>query len=205
MSALSGIVLAGGAGRRLGADKPLVRLAGRTLLEWVAGAISPVCDEVVIAAGSGPRPGWPRTIARAVPDLTPGLGPLGGLQAGLREMQPERALVVACDMPFLEGELLRHMSALPLDGDAIIPVWQGRPQPLLAIYSRRCLPAIDAVLADGPASLATLLARVQVQLLPESELARFSGAARSFFSINTNLELELAAQLLRGAAEAALT
>ena len=101
MTAVSGIVLAGGEGKRLGADKALLDFGGRSLLEITIDRLREVTADIVIACGQGTRPGWPDIAAQTVLDRSKGRGPLAGLDAGLRAIRNDSAVVVACDMPFL--------------------------------------------------------------------------------------------------------
>ncbi len=140
----SGAVLAGGRSRRLGLDKTTlpwppppargegpaapevpgaagaVGAVGATLLERTAGTLAALCDEVLVAGYRGARPLPPRL--RAVPDLFPEAGSLGGIYSALQAAAHDVMLAVATDMPFLSLPLLRWMLAQPRDYDVLLPV-----------------------------------------------------------------------------------
>ena len=161
---IAGIVLAGGASRRMGRDKATLRMptGGRpgseTLLEAAARHLTEAgATRVVIATGTpgrlGPLP-WPE-----VGDGPhAGQGPLAGLAAALQALADDRstevALVLAVDLPFAEPRLLRWLAhELVVTGvPGLIPLdaVDGRPQPLHAAYRPGQVgPALRATLADS--------------------------------------------------------
>jgi molybdopterin-guanine dinucleotide biosynthesis protein A len=195
MEPLDGIVLAGGQSRRLGVDKALLSLGGAPLLQTVVQRVSEVCPRVIVAVD---RPGRYRRLrlpARFVADASPGLGPLSGLQSGLRACSMEYALVVACDLPFLNVELLRYMAGLPRSYQALVPRSAGRDHPLHAVYARSCLPEVDALLAAGGGSMQQLLDRLDVRRLDERDLQRIDPDGLSLLNLNEEADLERARSL----------
>jgi len=195
MEPLDGIVLAGGQSRRLGADKALLSLGGAPLLQTVVQRVSEVCPRVIVAVD---RPGRYRRLrlpARFVADASPGLGPLSGLQSGLRACSMEYALVVACDLPFLNVELLRYMAGLPRSYQALVPRSAGRDHPLHAVYARSCLPEVDALLAAGGGSMQQLLDRLDVRRLDERDLHQIDPNGLSLLNLNEEADLERARSL----------
>ncbi|MDP2673612.1 MAG: molybdenum cofactor guanylyltransferase [Dehalococcoidia bacterium] len=195
MEPLDGIVLAGGQSRRLGVDKALLSLGGAPLLQTVVQRVSQVCRRVIVAVD---RPGRYRRLgllARFVADASPGLGPLAGLQSGLRACSSEYALVVACDLPFLNVELLRYMAGLPRSYQALVPRSAGRDHPLHAVYALSCLPEVDALLATGGGSMQQLLARLDVRRLDDSDLHQIDPDGLSLLNLNDESDLERARSL----------
>jgi len=207
---LTGLILAGGQSRRLGRDKALIRLdpAGPTLIERVAVVLASLCQEVLLVGGDPARYaflGLPH-----VPDVYPGAGSLGGIYAGLAAAHHDYALVVACDMPFLNPALLRYMAELPRDYDVLTPRWAreagGRgvlytprnelaAQTLHAIYGRGCLPPMRALLEAGERRIIAFFPQVRVRYVEPDEVARFDPAGRSFFNVNTPAQLRQAERL----------
>ena len=195
MDPLDGIVLAGGQSRRLGIDKALLSLGGAPLLQTVVQRVSQVCRRVIVAVDS---PGRYRRLglpARFVADASPGRGPLAGLQSGLQACSTSHALVVACDLPFLNVELLRYMAGLPRSYQALVPRAGGRDHPLHAVYARSCLPEVDALLAAGGGSMKQLLDGLDVRRLEERDLNRFDPNGLSLLNLNDESDLERARSL----------
>jgi molybdopterin-guanine dinucleotide biosynthesis protein A len=173
----SAVLLAGGRSRRLGRDKPLVEIGGRTILERTLEATAAVEDivlsvrdaaphlAVLVRAGwrlSGPETGDDRAFRellrgtrrlRVVPDPTPDLGPVAGLAAGLAAARGDRAVVLAADLPFVTASLVERLfDALDRTPacDAVVPSIDGREQPLLAAYRTRVTAAAASRLAAVP-------------------------------------------------------
>lgn len=194
---LDGIVLAGGRSRRLGRDKATLTFGGRLLLEIVVERLGRVCREVVVACGEEGRQVCRRSTVRSVADAFPGQGPLAGIEAGFRAVQGEYALVVSCDLPFLNPRLLAYMGGLPRQYQALVPWFGGRLHPLHAIYSRSCHGAVRALLEAGHNSLADLLAELHVCMVPEEEVRRFDPEGLSMFNLNDADDLAKARALWR--------
>jgi molybdopterin-guanine dinucleotide biosynthesis protein A len=192
MKPLDGVVLAGGSSRRLGLDKALLRFGDAPLLQIVVDRITQVCDHVVVAVDRPERYQELRLSANLVADASPGLGPISGLQSGLQASDAEHILVVACDLPFLNVELLRFMADMPRSYQALVPRSEGRWQPLCAIYARSCLKVVDAMVSAGGGSIHQLLERLDVQQLDEEEMRRLDPQRLSFLNLNERSDLESA-------------
>jgi molybdopterin-guanine dinucleotide biosynthesis protein A len=183
--ATSAIVLAGGQGRRIGAEKHLLEIGGRSLMEIAVARVSVVSDDVIVVASPTDSASTQIGGARVISDVVPGKGPLSGLHAGLRVAKFDRALLVACDMPFLSESLLHHLVETATDADAVVPQIADDLEPLLAVYSRACLPVVEGLLSRESASMRDLLEDVRVHLVPEEEVRRFDREGCSWFNINT--------------------
>jgi len=145
MKAVTGYVLAGGRSSRMGQDKALLRLHGRTLIERAIDKLRMVADGVCIL---GDRQNL-REYAEVVPDLRESCGPLGGAEAALANAGTEWVLLMAVDMPFVPAGLLRWM-VNALDGRPDVRVMMfsagGRPQPALALLHKDLTGSIVAAL-----------------------------------------------------------
>src|SRR4051794_6346321 len=110
MSAVSGIVLAGGQGRRMGGvDKGLQPLRGKPMVEWVLERLSPQVGEIIINANQNAAT-YARFGHRVVGDEVSGFaGPLAGLHAGLKASRHAMAVTVPCDSPFLPADLVARL------------------------------------------------------------------------------------------------
>jgi molybdopterin-guanine dinucleotide biosynthesis protein A len=207
-SGVSGVILAGGRSRRLGIDKTTMpwppgdgargRAAVRagTLLQATGAKLAQVCDEVLVVAYRGRRP----VPYRVVPDLYADSGSLGGLYSGLSAAAGDYALAVATDMPFLNVALLRWMLDQARDYDVLVPVREG-PEPLHALYSKRCLGPMRRRIEAGQLKMTGLFEDVSVRYVDRATLDRLDPEGLSFFNINTPADLERARQALRRAAE----
>ncbi len=194
---LDGVVLAGGRSRRLAVDKALLRFGGVPLLQIVADRVAEVCDEVVVAVDQPDRYQGMGLPARLVADLAPGLGPLSGLQSGLRACGTDHVLVVACDLPFLNVKLLRHMADQPRSYQALVPWFDERWHPLHSIYARSCLQAVDSMVARGGGSMRDLLSRLDVRRLGGEELRRLDRDGLSLLNLNRREDVARARAIWR--------
>ncbi len=206
------IILAGGRSARMGHDKRRLRLwgpQGPTLLAHTVALAALVCVEVIVVLNDPQA--WPDLPARLVPDAYPGAGPLGGLASGLAALAEDRALLLACDLPLLQLDLLQAMLAEPLDGDALVPrqlaaqaqAQDGSPhgqdvEPLLAIYRQTCLPTITACLAHDERRMGAALRQLAVRYLDPAWWMRFDADGRSFLNLNRPADLARATQLTFG-------
>ena len=198
-SAASGIVLAGGMGRRLGRDKTVEPFDGEPLIIRVIGRLARVAPRTVVVVNDAERASSlpvPKSV-KVVKDLYPDGGSLGGIFTGLSAVDEEWGIVVACDMPFLNIELLGHMLGAREGFDAVVPVLAGRPEPTHAVYSKICLPYIERRLKNDDLKIAGFFDEVRVRFIPEDEVDRLDPDHLSFFNINTPEDLDRALSLAK--------
>ena len=194
---VSGIVLAGGQSRRLGRDKAVELLGGkpmiRRVLERVAGLTS---ENIVVVADEARGNALPLLEdTRVAVDVHPGMGSLGGIFSGLAAAGNEWAIVAACDMPFLNADLLGYLLSLREGADVVAPVVAGRPEPTHALYSRECLPFIEERLRAEELKITGFYGRVRVCYVEERDILRFDPELLSFFNVNSPQDLERALAL----------
>lgn len=194
-TAYDAVVLAGGAARRLGgADKPAVRVGGRTLLDRVLTACEGARSTVVVGAR---RPtGRPVVWAREEP---PGGGPLAALDAGVRHCEAETVLVLSADLPFLDAATVRRLLAALAAGaegaeGALLSDAGGRDQPLVGAYRAEPLRREIALLATEHGSLSGLPLRL---LTRELDLARVAADSLASFDCDTWEDISTARARIR--------
>ena len=195
---ISGIVLAGGMSRRLGRNKAVEHVGRMPLLSRVIDRLSQVTDQTVVVVADAEQASElpiPHS-ATIAPDVYPGAGSLGGIFTGLSAAAEEWGIVVACDMPFLNLDLLRHMLSLRDGYDAVVPVIDGRPEPTHAAYSTACLPHIERRLQANDLKIARFFDQVRVNYLSQSEVEERDPERLSFFNVNTQEDLDRALSLV---------
>lgn len=180
---VTGVILAGGSSRRMGRPKALLPFEGGALIEAVYRRMAGLFrDVVVVADDHGPLDFLP---CPKVPDLYRGRGSLAGIHAGLRAARTEHVFVAACDMPLLDGDLVRHLASLREGYDAVVPESDAGPEPLCAVYGKGALAAVEEALGADRRRIADLLPRIRTRTVPREEVARFDPGYRSFRNINT--------------------
>ncbi len=197
---VASIVLVGGKSLRLGKDKVFETIDGENLLQRVVTRLAPLTDRVILVAAPGqPIPPLPSHLKTSkVVDIYPGKGSLGGIYTGLSASDCSHNLVVACDMPFLNLSLLRHLIRLCPRFDAVVPRMTKLLEPLHAVYSKSCLAAIEALLQQNNLRITDLFNQIRVRYVEEDEIDRFDPERLSFFNINTAADLERARALAGG-------
>lgn len=189
---IEGFILAGGASSRMGSDKSLLRLEGRTFVETAAGALRAVTSRVSVVSSRHEAETHGLPLVR---DLHSNLGALGGLHAALASCRAEWAAILACDLPFVTGELFELLASMSDDRpDAIVPIQEdGRVQPLSALYRARvCLEQVEEMLHTNELRPRLLLSRVRARRVAFEELRGLEGSNRLFLNVNTHEDYALA-------------
>ena len=182
-----GVVLAGGASRRMGRDKATLAVGGETLVWSAARRLTAICPRVVLAdAGRKLLPDVP-----SVPD-GPGRGPAAGLLGAAAAFPGHPLLVLACDLPRVPVALLAEIAhpALPTGTDWTVPRWDRGLEPLCALWGPRALAALAERVSRGLFALHGVEAEgLAVRYLEEADLAAFGRPAEIFFNVNSPLDL----------------
>lgn len=168
----AGFILVGGGSTRMGTDKALLPYDGGTLAGHVASVVGEAVGPPQLV---GPPDRYGHLGFPVIPDAVAGLGPLGGILTALRASSADWNLVVACDMPALRPDFLRSLAdaAEEAGGDCLIPVSPSGPEPLCAVYHRRCLPSIELAAREGRRKITDALAGLRIVHWPVSEAGWF--------------------------------
>ena len=193
--AATGVILAGGFGSRLGGvDKSALDIAGRPVIERVISALSAIATSLIVVANDDRFVRDPRLAV--IRDPEPHAGVLPALHAALSATATPLAVVVACDMPFLHDGLLDRLVQLAANADAVVPVVDGRPEPMHAVYrAMPCAVAIAAALVRQQRRMIAFLDDVRTVKVEEDALRHYDPELRSFFNVNTAEDLETARAL----------
>lgn len=178
----------GGASSRMGTDKALLELNGRNFVERICAALESVSGQICLVGRSEKISAL--AALPTVPDIHVEWGALGGLHTAVATCRAEWAAVVACDLPFITGELFVRLASLRKNFDAIVPVQaDGRLQPLCALYRAAvCRERAEELIATGERRPRALLERVQTRRVAFDELSDLRQATQFFMNINTPQE-----------------
>ncbi len=199
IDSISGVVLAGGYSTRFGeADKAVAELAGKPMIGHVVDRLATLTDDVVVNCREEQVDRIREALAGCDPDIqfatdpVPDLGPLAGIRRGLEAVDREYAAVVACDMPFVDPDLLAYLAdrARGHDG-AVVQLEEGWYQTTQAVYRADAMAdACGAALDSDDNRVVAALDRIDVVTVAESELESVDVA--TFESIDTQEALAAA-------------
>jgi molybdopterin-guanine dinucleotide biosynthesis protein A len=184
MNPVSGIVLAGGLGRRMGGvDKGLQPLHGTPLVEHVLARLSPQVDEIIINANQNAET-YGRFGHRVVADDIAGFaGPLAGLHAGLKAAAHPLVVTVPCDSPFLPADLVLRLKNELKENDLAVAKTGDQAHPVFALVRKSVLPNLEAFLQKGGRKIDAWYAALKFVEV------RFDDQPDAFRNINTREEL----------------
>lgn len=138
-----------------------------------------------------------RCRGNVIVDIYPGKAALGGIYTGLSSANTAYSVVVGCDMPFLNSDLLQYQIALSGDFDVVALRINGKVEPLHAIYSKSCLPFIERLLRGRALAISQLFNMVKTRHVDEEEVKRYDPEYLSIFNVNTKDDLRRARVLIR--------
>lgn len=186
-------ILAGGSSKRMGRDKALLKIGGLTIIERIICVISPIFKELIIVAKATEKLHYPGI--KVVKDLNDFQNPIVGIYTALKAAKFSRCFVFACDMPFLNPELIRYMVSIHTGCDIIIPQDTSGEHPLHSIYSKRCLAAIKSRIHQKDFKVGDVLKLFKVRRLTNRILLELDPEQTALFNINTLPELILARRI----------
>ncbi len=189
-------IIAGGQSRRMGRDKAFVELGGKPLIEHVIQRSADLGQAETIIITNNPAQ-YQHLGLPMYRDVLPDKGSLGGIYTALITAKRPNTLVLACDMPFVNADLLRFMiSQIDDDTDIVVPRVDGYPQGLHAIYKKTCIKPIAEGLAADRLKIIRFYDQMRVRYLDESDYATFDADGCCFTNLNTPAELADAERLL---------
>ncbi|GFO56708.1 hypothetical protein GMSM_37150 [Geomonas sp. Red276] len=180
---VTAVILAGGQSRRMGRNKAVLPYGGVPLIERIYRQVNELCADTVVVTNTPEL--YPFLPCPKVKDLYPGMGPLAGIHAALTHSRTRYILTVACDMPWISPALFRALAREARGWDVVIPEGDHGMEPLHALYSRDCLPAIEAMLQQERRRVVSFFDQVRVKVFPMEQTARHDPSLRAFRNINT--------------------
>lgn len=198
MPEVDGFVLAGGASSRMGESKAHLKLGGKTFVERAALSLSAIKPRRIFLVGNFTNENKAADI-EILPDIfkSDSRASIIGLHTALFHAETEWIAVLACDLPFASGELLKRLSEFVQDEfEAIVPLQKDeRAQPLCALYRKTCLAKVEAALASNEWSLKKLLEKFETRFVRFDEIRDLPNAENFFFNVNTPEDFARAEQI----------
>jgi molybdopterin-guanine dinucleotide biosynthesis protein A len=195
MHEISVVIQAGGKSSRMGKDKAFLPFHGTSLIQYVLQQVEGIGNEIIIISN---QPDDHNEFNLPVfEDIFPGTGPLGGLYTAIYYARYEYCWVFACDMPFINRDLMRHMEGIAPLYDAVVPKLEisEYTEPFRAIYKKSCLPAIHEVLSSNKRRVTDFFYLVNVHFLEWKDIKRYDPQGKSFININTRDDLHEAERI----------
>lgn len=187
------VIQAGGQSSRMGVDKGLVELCGRTMIENIIERLQLFADEMLITSNQPRKYG--KFGIRVFPDVYKDYGALAGLHTALSYASNELVFVIACDLPFVNRNLFKFMKNIfeAKSVDVVIPRTENGFEPFYAFYRKStCLPLVTEAIKSEKKRLISWHENAIVHPVYETELRTFDPTLNSFLNINTPEELVLA-------------
>lgn len=185
---ITGVILAGGKSSRFGSNKAMAQFKGVRLIERVTGLLGSIFRRLIIITNTPLEYSYLKI--PLFQDLVKGLGPVGGIYTGLDAIETDWAFFCACDMPFLNKGLVRYISGIKNGYDAVVPKVDWKIEPLHALYSKRCLPALKKLIHDKEYQTIKSFNDINVKFVEEDEIINFDPLLKTFLNVNRQDELE---------------
>jgi len=199
------IILAGGSSTRFGQDKGLLQLAGKPLIKHVLDKALDMADETIVVVSSKTQTEEYAKLlgntAKVIIDADMPEGPLRGAVAGFNWAHGKYSLLLPCDTPFVSNQILQLLLDLCINKNAVVPRWpNGFIEPLQAAYhTKTALEAAKNALEVGRSGLKGMVETLKnVRYVSTIVLKQFDPELKTFFNVNTPLDIRKADFVLRG-------
>jgi molybdenum cofactor guanylyltransferase len=159
MKTIPHIILAGGKSSRMGSDKASLPFAETTVLNYLIEAVKKSNHPYVVVSS---LPEHDLIAESIIGDVLPDSGPLSGILSGMTYFSSDWVVVLSCDMPFYEAQLIEEMSNSTQGYDAVIPVHANKSYYLYGLYSAKCRSVIEEQMNKGELAVKKLLEKLKV-------------------------------------------
>jgi molybdopterin-guanine dinucleotide biosynthesis protein A len=200
----SAVVLAGGVSSRFGQDKGILKLADKPLIKYVVDAVSPVVEEIIVVTNSQDKVARYAEVlgeeVRFAIDRCESKGPLIGALTGFESARGKYALLLPFDTPFVSRKVALLLFELCLNKSAVVPRWPNEQiEPLHAVYqTKAALEAAKVAVSEGKLNVRAMIEKMRgVRYVSTLVIQQLDPGLRTFFNINTPLDLKRAMAMVR--------
>jgi len=179
----AGVILAGGENTRMPVLKAFIKVGNRTIIERSLNTYRHLFSETAIVTNQPEL--YSHLGMRMLGDVYDIRGPMSGIFTSLINSSEPWIFVSACDMPFLNKDLITYMASRRRGYEAVVPFHNGRPEPLHAYYSTRLANSMEKVLLSEKRALKDFLRSKKVKYLPVREMRKFDPEDKSMINLNT--------------------
>ncbi len=138
------IILAGGKSLRMGTNKLLLKINRETIIERVTNICRANFAETIIITNSTQE--YKFLNVKMFTDVYKNFGPLSGIHSGLINTKTKSNFIISADMPFITGEIIKHLFKVKSEKEIVLPSSGNKVQPLCGIYSKSCIPIAEKLL-----------------------------------------------------------
>ncbi len=190
----SAIILAGGSGIRMGGEpKSGLTLGNDTFLNRNIRIAEKICSEIMLSvAGEDMLNSLDYTVGNlpvsVVFDESKGHGPLMGILSALKESRFEVNFITTVDSPFVSIPFVEYLIQGLGEYDAHVPMWNGYPEPLFAVYRKSCIPSIQESILNNRRKIISFYDKISVKYADSEIVKRYDPEGSSFTNINTQEE-----------------
>lgn len=181
---ITGIILCGGRNKRMnGQNKAFLEIEGKTFLDLISSKFKELGIESIIISNEPEL--FQKSGIKVYKDIIKKSTPLSGIHSGLSNIETDFGFVAACDMPFLKKELIAEIiSQTENQYDTVTPNEGSFFQPLCSVYSKKCIPFIEALLLKDEVKVDRLFELVRVKKVSYEKLRLADPLLESFFNVN---------------------
>lgn len=176
---INAYILAGGKSSRMGSDKGLMLVHNKSLIEYVITTIKPLTNRIYIVTDNDD---YKKFNLELVPDSIKDIGPAGGIYSALQHCQTSHCVLLSCDMPFVNLKAIDFLIQLSNDFDITVPVFKGKLEPMLGVYSKNCLSSWGKLIQEKKYKLQEIFTNFNTQLLDVTNNSLFDDT----FFMNVN-------------------
>jgi len=180
---MNAVILVGGKSSRMGSNKAFLELKGKTFIELQIELLREMFDEIFISANTSSE--YEYLNLPIFKDVYPGKGPLGGIYTSLINSSSLHTFMLACDMPFVGPELIKHLKDLTKEYDVVIPKSEKGLEPLHAFYSKNCIDPIKRSLDENNLRIISFFPHVKVKIVELDSMASSDRFKNSIKNLNT--------------------
>jgi molybdopterin-guanine dinucleotide biosynthesis protein A len=156
---ITAIILAGGKSSRMGSDKSLLKLGGKTLIQHVVDAIRPYVSSVIVVTNNEDKYSFLNNVS-FVSDIIKNQGPFIGLISGIKSSNTKWCFVTSCDMPLIDGNIIEYLWSRK-EKNIVSPFSNSRYEPLISLYSRDVLPYAEKMMTEDMRSINKFIATME--------------------------------------------
>lgn len=185
----TGVILAGGENTRMPVRKAFIEVEGQQIIRRNLSIINRLFSEVFIVTNEPEQ--YTSLKTPLLGDVYDIRGPMTGILSALLNSSNPWVFVSACDMPFINKNLIAYMAAKRDNMNAVVPMIKRKAEPLFAFYSKRLLTSMEKSVRSGRRGLKDFLNTKRVQYITTGEVRKVDPETTSFINLNTPGDIDL--------------